>query len=210
MFIIQRLSYYVVGLFLVFSSFTYAQSDWIKKYDEDGLVIYLKGKKTNEYRAEMIVDGPVKACVGLMKDIKEHPKFMGGVKNASVLKEYNQMESLIYCEIDMPFPMSNNEIVSKAKFEVLDKGVVRIILKAEPYLYPKTKLTRLNLADGFWLFEPLAGNKTKVTYQLKFEDSNAPNWIANYFILDGPKKTMFGFAKRVKQAKYKDVIISWL
>jgi ribosome-associated toxin RatA of RatAB toxin-antitoxin module len=190
--------------------FLHGQGDWVKKYDEDGLVIYLKGKKTNEYRAEMIVDAPVIACIGLMRDISEHSKFMGGVKKASVLKEYNQMESLIYCEIDMPFPMSNNEIVTRAKFEVLEKGAVRIILKAEPHLYPKTKLTRLNLADGFWLFEPQVGNKTKVTYQLKFEDSNAPNWLANYFILDGPKKTMTGFAKRVKKDKYKDIVISWL
>lgn len=188
----------------------FGQNEWVKKHDENGLVIYLKGKKTNEYRAEMVVDAPVKSCIGLMRDIEVHSQFMGGVKKAMVLKEYNQTESLIYCEIDMPFPMSNSEIVSKATFELLEKGVVRIVLKAEPLLYPKTKLNRLKLADGFWLFEPLPSNKTKVTYQLKFEDSNAPNWIANYFILDGPKKTMTGFAKRVKQDKYKDVDISWL
>lgn len=185
--------------------------EWKEKYNKNGLEILVRGAKTNEYKATMMVDADLNACIALMQDIDVHPTFMGAVKHAEVVKVYNEKESMIKCILDMPFGMSDQEIVSSANFvKIPNKNSVQINIAAKPNALPKTKLKRLTLADGYWLFEQIGELKTKVTYQLKFEESSAPNWIVNYFVVDGPIKTMSGFSKLVKLAKYSKTKVSWL
>jgi hypothetical protein len=197
-------------LLVLFLQMSAQSASWSKKHDENGLQVFVRGKKTNEYKATLDVDANVSSCVALMQDFKSHIKFMGSVKEIGIVEVKNDLESLFKCTVDMPFPMSDQEIVSTAVFTPISGGGVRIDLKAEPNAIPKGKLKRMKTADGYWLFEKISELKTRVTYQLRFEESNAPNWIVNFFVLDNPVKTMTGFAREVKALKYKNSKISWL
>jgi ribosome-associated toxin RatA of RatAB toxin-antitoxin module len=190
----------------------YAQSNkWLSKYDKDGVQVSVRGEKTNEYKAEVQVNASLKSCIALMQDIDSHTSFMGSIKEISILKQYSDQKFLIRTIIEMPFPMKNQELISEAVFKVIGNNeTVKVELKSRPDALPMGKMKRMNLADGFWLFEKISELKTKITYQLKFDESNAPNWLVNYFVLENPIKTMSGFSKFVLKDKYKKATISWL
>lgn len=193
------------------SALTQSTDSWTRKYDQDGITIWTQGAKTSAYKATVTVDAGIEACVALLQDINEHPRFMGSVKSAKLVKLYNQKESLVYFVIDMPFPMKDMDLVSKASFNYLPKeNKVVVGITAQPEKLPVSSYERMQKADGFWSFQRLKNGKTEVTYQLAFEPSNAPNWIVDYFLLDNPKKIMKGFSLLVTQNKYKDQDIAWI
>ena len=210
----MKSNYFLFFLLLFISSSTlHAQKEegWVTKYDKDGLVIQLRGAKTTEYRAVMTVNADLKSCVALLQDIESHPQFMTTVKSVELLKVYNNKESLVYSVIDMPFPMGDKDLVSKAEFinKPAEKKVI-VKLKSLPTAYPAKDYDRMKTADGQWIFETIGDNKTKVTYQLKFDESNAPNWVVNKFVVDNPKEVLLGFANFVKKPKYKNADIVWM
>ena len=184
---------------------------WVKKYDKAGVIIWTRGVKTTEYKAQVTVDADLEACVALLQDIDSHPKFMGSVRSVKLLKEYNNKESLIYLVIDMPFPMKDKDLVSQAKFDYQpDQNKVIVDISCQPDKAPAASYDRMRKADGHWTFHEAKKGKTQVTYQLAFEETGAPNWIVDYFILDNPKKIMNGFATLVKEPKYSSKNISWM
>ncbi|MCB0645679.1 MAG: hypothetical protein KDC49_03390 [Saprospiraceae bacterium] len=188
-----------------------ASHPWVKKFQKEGVTIWTRGEKTSEYKATMTVDADINACVALLQDIDVHPSFMGSVKSTKLLKTYNNKESLVYFVIDMPFPMKDMDLVSRATFNYLpDKERVVVDINCEPDQAPKTTYERMKKADGFWSFQRQKDGKTHVTYQLAFEPSNAPNWLVEMFLLDNPKKIMSGFAQLVTQTKYKNKDIAWI
>ncbi|HMP28416.1 MAG TPA: hypothetical protein PKD85_02380 [Saprospiraceae bacterium] len=199
-------------ILFIFSLGSNAQETaWLSKYDKNGLRVFVRGKKTNEYKAELQVEAGIQSCLALMQDIDVHTHFMGAVKEIGILKQYTNQHFLLRTIIGMPFPMKDQELISEAIFKVMsNKSSVKVEIKAKPNAIPQGDFKRMNIADGFWLFEKLADNKTKITYQLKFEESNAPNWLVNYFVLDSPIKTMTGFAKHVIKDKYKTMRVEWL
>lgn len=187
------------------------ESNWVNKYNKNGLKVSVRGKKTNEYKAEIVVDAGLNSCLSLMQDVESHTEFMGAVKDIAVLKQYPNQKFLMRTVIGMPFPMKDKELISEAQFKVLqNQKSVKVELAAKPDAHPTGKMERMTIADGFWLFEKMDDLKTKITYQLKFEESNAPNWIVNYFVLDAPIKTLSGFAKFVTKEKYKSGNLKWL
>ena len=199
-------------LLLMISQSTIAQTDsWKKKYDKKGLIIYTRGKHTSEYKAVMNVNADVKSCVALLQDVNEHPKFMGSVKSSKVVKDYSDKDHLVYMIIDMPFLMADRDIVSRADFTYVKKDKkVLVNITSLPDAYPDKDLERMNVADGYWLFEPLGPLLTRVTYQLKFEPAKAPNWLIEYFVLENPKNVMLGFSEMVQNKKYSETTIAWM
>ena len=186
------------------------ESKWVSKYHKNGLKVSIRGEKTNEYKAEMVVDASIHSCLSLMQDVNSHTQFMGAVKDIAVIKQYTDQKFLMRTIIGMPFPMKDKELISEAQFKVLqNKKSVKVEIAAKPHDYPMGKYERMNIADGFWLFEKLDDLKTKITYQLRFEESDAPNWIVNYFVLDSPVKTLLGFSKFVVKDKYKTNSVKW-
>jgi ribosome-associated toxin RatA of RatAB toxin-antitoxin module len=187
------------------------ETKWVSKYNKNGLKVSIRGERTNEYKAEIIVDAGLNSCLSLMQDVDSHTQFMGAVKTIAILKQYPNQKFLMRTVIGMPFPMKDKELISEAQFKVLpNQKSVKVELAAKPYAHPVGKMDRMTVADGFWLFEKIDDLKTKITYQLKFEESNAPNWIVNYFVLDTPVKTLSGFAKFVTKEKYKSGTVKWL
>jgi ribosome-associated toxin RatA of RatAB toxin-antitoxin module len=199
--------------FLIIFSFLLSAQEtaWLNKYDKNGLQVSVRGKKTNEYKAEIIVNANLQSCLALMQDLDVHTNFMGAVEEISVITQYSDQHYLLKSVIGMPFPMKDQELVSEAKFKVLGQGnSVKVEIKAKPNAIPQGTLKRMTVADGFWLFEKIGESKTKITYQLKFEESNAPNWLVNHFVLDSPIKTLEGFSKYVVKEKYKGSKVAWL
>ena len=62
----------------------------------------------------------------------------------------------------------------------------------------KEDLVRIPSIKGYWLFEKLGAQKTKITYQvLANPGGSIPSWIANAGTVDSPFNTLKSLRKRL-------------
>lgn len=184
--------------------------EWEEEYNKDGITISTTGEGIKTFKVETTVEAPINACISLMQDITNQPKYLASVASVEMDKKVSDMDYYLYYVIDLPFPYKDRDIYTRASFEVKKDNSVDLILISHPDEYPDKDRVRMKVADGFWKFIPEGENKTKILYQFKSDPTGVPAWIVNQFITDSPLESIKGFKKWVLKKEYWTKEISWL
>lgn len=199
----------------IFLSLTFgllqAQDGWTKEYDKKGIVMLTSdGPGIKAFKGIMTVDAPIHACINLLQDVKHQPEYLHSVKTAKTVSIKSEKDSYLYYTLDLPFPYKDRDIYTRATFVVKQDGAVECQMKSEPTAYPETKCVRMEVADGYWRFEPVSTNKTKIVYEFKSDPKGISAWMVNKFLTDGPVETLSNFRSWVSKGEYANKSVAWL
>jgi hypothetical protein len=201
---IKKITFIALGILLL-SSFS-VTSDWSKRHDKDGLQVYTRTDTDGlkEFKAVTTVSYSVDALVALIDDYGNHKNWMSNVNECKFLKGNPKTTKYLYYEMYLPWPLSNRDIVSKSTYVKYKDGSIRLKISAASGIHPETKHVRIKNGVGYWLFQPLGNEKTKITYQYKVDPVGIPSSVVGWFLVDGPVDTINGMTKQLSKSKYKN------
>lgn len=172
-----------------------ATDKWELAKNGDNVTVYTRqyaGAEIKEFKAITTVTAKMSSLTALIENINDYPSWQANIASAKLLKQVNQNEQYIYYTTDVPWPVTDRDIVIHSKKSVSSKGVVTYTLKSSPnYIKEKEEFLRIRDAKGGWQFIPKEGGKIKVVYQFYGDPAGSiPNWLINTFIVDGPHETL--------------------
>lgn len=210
---ISKHSSATVGLFLIIGFtpvnkiHTPAQStEWELSKDNNDIKVYTRqyeGSKIKEFMAVTTVTAKMESLEALIDNVSDYPNWQANLETAKILKQVNQNEQYIYYTTDVPWPITDRDIVVHSKKTVNKKGTVTYTISSSPdYIKENDDFMRVRDAKGKWQFIPQKDGKIMVIDQFYANPAGSiPNWIINLFIVDGPYKTLTNLKKVVEQEK---------
>jgi START domain. len=195
---------------------SYAADDgWEKIGESEGIVGYTRPttrSSVDEIKAVGIVDAPIAVVEAVIRDVSVMPEYIFMCKEAFMINTADMRSRgdiiYLYGVTDLPFPVSDRDVVSKAFWSV-DKETGTIYCHAEgiktTYKQNK-KVIRMPLSVIDCTLIPNGTDKTKVIYQvLSDPGGELPSFLVNILTNDYGIKTIAGLRQMVKKDKYKNI-----
>ncbi|MGK0363339.1 MAG: hypothetical protein ACI85O_000384 [Saprospiraceae bacterium] len=186
---------------------TLAQTDWKLKKSEDGIEVYVRntpGTDLSEFKGITILDCDTETVFNVFRDFGNWTNWSYKLAKIDVLKKESPVEFFVYCEVEMPWPMDNRDMITHirmTKNKLTGEG--RVILESIADYVPENEgKVRLKDGQGFYQLNPTEDGKTEIIYQYSTNPEGIPTWVVNLFITDSPFATLKGMREEVKKAKY--------
>lgn len=173
---------------LLLSSILAADAEYEKVTETDGVTIEqraMPASKFVELRFTTLTDKtPRSLCDAAFGDGKFDPK-EPDLKSRTIVQE-SADERVTYEQITPPI-VSNRDYVVRAR-RLVEGASCRMTFEAANELGPKSPdgWVRVSKLRGYWLFEPVEGGKTKLTYVV-FTD---PGGSIPAFLVEGNRKKL--------------------
>ena len=108
----------------------------------------------------------------------------------------------MYFEIKSPWPLENRDMLIFEKTVITNKGTKIFLNGKADYIPQKKGIVRIKYITGYWKFLPLENNTVYVEYRFSADPGiNAPKWLINLFIVEGPYKTLMNLKSIVEHKK---------
>lgn len=171
------------------------QDEWKLAKNKDGILVYTRqqtGKKIKEFKAIVKIKTSMSKLITLIEDIEKYPEWQSDISKSYTIKKLSSTERYIYYALDVPWPISDRDVVTHVKKTTYKSGKVVFSLTSKPtYIKEKEGFIRIKDAFGTWTFTPIENGYIKVVYQSYGDPAGSiPTGIINSFIIDGPYKTM--------------------
>jgi ribosome-associated toxin RatA of RatAB toxin-antitoxin module len=178
-------------------------TDWVLQKNENGIAVYTRyaqGTHIKEVRVVNVVESSLSGLVALLLDVKNYPNWIYACSEASVLKEINSLEQYQYQVTDVPWPVSDRDVVSH--FKLQQDSITKIVTAmntAKPeYIPKKDDRVRVQHFQSNYKFTPLPDGKVKVEFELYVDPGgNVPDWLINSNIVTAPYKTTLALIKQL-------------
>ena len=93
----------------------------------------------------------------------------------------------LYQVTDLPFPIRSRDVIFHVMVTYNQDRSVLVSLQAKPQRLEETRYVRITDAFGYYLFQPLAENRTRMTWQLYVDPAGSlPAWVVNSMLTEIP------------------------
>lgn len=144
-------------------------SEWHVESLDDGIQTSTQTVEGSPYKAArhvVEIDAGVNKVLMAFGDGSSCVAWLVVCKQSRIIERISESEYVGYAVIDMPWPVSNRDLVFRS---TVDRkalgGAVELTQVAEPLSYPPTKLVRM-VSRATYLIEPLDGNRSRLTYTI--------------------------------------------
>lgn len=176
-----------------------AEYPWELKKDEDGIQAFVRkveGSSILEYKGVVTVDASLEDAVSFFEDDTRTTEWFHNCTEFRVLKAESPDQKILYSVIEMPWPVSDRDVVfRRIRTKDAVTGVVRYENSALPEDYPEQKgKVRMPYLKGSWSFVPHPGGGTEITYQEHSEvGGHIPDWLVNKLAVNIPFNSLAHF-----------------
>lgn len=179
-------------------------TEWKLEKTGNDIKVYTRkseGSNIKEFKAVTTVTANMELLEKLIENVSDYPNWQTNIATAKTLKQVNKTEQYIYYTTDIPWPITDRDIVIYSEKTVSADGIITYNLVSKPdYLEKKDDFLRIKNAKGSWQFTPQGNNKIEVIYQFYGDPAGSiPGWIINMFIVDGPYTTLTNLKNKVEK-----------
>jgi hypothetical protein len=212
-----------VGMLLLLFALLPAEN-WKLAKERDGIAVYtrqVEGSPFLAFKGVTVAEGSVDALVGILYDTPMAPSWLYPCDFAMTLEEVRFEENYVFHIYDLPFPVSNRQLILHSTLSSTEQGV-RLDMHEVNTLCDEQQsdrcrkvkgsdLIRIKRSRGHYLFIPLDAKRTKVIWQHHIEPGGSiPGWLANVLVVDIPYNSLSGLRELVKEKKYRSMTIEKL
>jgi hypothetical protein len=179
-------------------------TDWKLEKTGEGISIYTReyaGSELKEFKAITVLNTDLALLETTIDNVEDYPSWQANIATAKILKQINKAEQIIYYTSDLPWPISDRDIIIYSKKTVKTDGTILFTLTGKPeYVTEKEGYLRMKIANGSWQLKPLGKSKIELTYLFYGDPAGSiPNSVINMFIVDGPYTTFSNLKKKVEK-----------
>ncbi|KAA3438385.1 START domain-containing protein [Rufibacter hautae] len=182
----------------------WAQSKWELQKNEDGIEVYTRQGADNNFKEIRVVcelPGTASQLVDLLKDVAHHSDWVYLNKKTELLKRKSENRLIYYTLADMPWPLTDRDMVVEAAFSPIKNNQAHVEVKSiQNFLPQKKEFIRIPSSLAVWEITPASGGNIKVDYTFKVNPGGSvPAWLVNTTVAIGPLKTFQRLRKTLVQ-----------
>ncbi len=188
------------------TTFSYSTNEtyyWHLEKNENGIKVYsrpMKGFDFREVRVVNKVKSTLAAIVAVIFDTKNYPKWVYGCSGTSTLKTLNDQEIYNYQVTDLPWPLSDRDVVSH--FKVFQDPSTLIVTFSKTgmsdYIPDKEGMVRVQHFQSITVLTPLPGDSVQIELEMHLDASgNIPDWVVNDNMVAAPYNSTMSMLKRI-------------
>ena len=165
--------------------------DWSLDKQKNGIDVYTRpvaDSGIKEFKGVAEVAAGVAVILAVLRDSDRFKTWFPNTSESSLLGREDDV-SYQYSVMTAPWPVSDRDnILRSVSTHNNETGVVVITLNAVPDYHPEAEgRVRVQRARGSWKLEPLAANRTNVTFTMHLEPGGGiPQWLINTRIVATP------------------------
>ncbi len=179
--------------FITATTVSAKNGDWELEKNETGIKVYtrtIEGEDIREFKATVLLDAPVKKVADIILDINNYASWYPQISEAKIIKKIHSNEYYVYNVIDLPWPTSDRDGVSKMNITITEAATT-IKIEAINGIKPKNPdYVRITKSYGYWKLTK-QGTKTSLHFQYFANPGGSlPDWVINMYIVDNPFETL--------------------
>jgi len=185
-----------------------AQVNWDLKKDKDDIKVYTGNSPNSSFKSvkvTTVLTGTLSQLTALLLDVDAHKDWVYSTKYSYLVKQLSPSEQIYYSEIDLPWPLSNREIVVRMDIlqDPISKVMVVRIENADNSIEVKSGTVRVPASSVTWKVTPLDKNSLSIEYYGQADPGGTvPAWAANSFCTKGPFETFRNLRKLISSPVY--------
>lgn len=176
---------------VLWSAPTFANESWSLDKQETGIDVYtrpVEGSGIKEFKAIAELDADLPSILVVLRDSDRFKDWFPNTPESKLLSREGKI-SHQYSVMDAPWPVGDRDNVFRVVFDRDEAtDVVELSISADPGYYPEQPgRIRVQTARGSWRLEPIAPEKTRVTFRMHLEPGGGiPKWLVNARVVDTP------------------------
>ena len=193
--------------------------EWEQKRDRDGIQVYTSVVPDSPYKAVrgvMTIKGDAAALVALVNDLPRCPDWADLCKESVSLERLSDTEQIVHIHNDIPFPVSDRDVVARMKWSRSEEGRITMhsvaLMEEDSHRYqePKSKAVRIYQAVTQWHFTPLEDGEVMVENFAHINPNGpTPAWLTNLLLVSSPFKTMQSMRDIVEAGDYSEAELTF-
>jgi hypothetical protein len=208
-------------LALVFTLWIWAisahgQTEWDLKTEKQGLKVYTRTYPDSRFKAikvELELEATLSQLVAVVLDVNTGAEWVYATKTSVLLKQVSPAELYYYCEVRLPWPISNRDFIARLK--VNQDPATRVVTIDGPtiadFVPVKKDIIRVKRSEGKWVITPVGRNHIRVEYTLRTDPGgDIPAWLFNLFVAKGPVESFQNLQVQLKKPEYANVHLPFI
>ena len=179
--------------------------DWQLHTEDDGIKVYTRiqqNERFKEVRIKLEIQAPIDKVRKVLNDVPSYSNWVYKCINPKRLETISSRAFYYYVETDMPFPISNRDLIvfSQMEEDQDTQGIISNSVGVSDYIPEKEDIVRIPFFQSQWKIFPIENGKLAIDYQVKTDPGgNIPPWLINWAVTIGPMQTMKDFRATVEQ-----------
>lgn len=177
---------------------------WALVRDRDGIAVHtrpVEGSGILEFKGTGLVAASVDSVRAVLRNVDDFEHWFPNTSESRLLAREDDVQ-FQYTVIDAPWPVSDRDNVFRSETEHDPAtGIVRVAVTAAPDRVPEQPdRVRVRHARGQWLLEPVAPDRTRVTFTMHLEPGGGvPQWLLNSQVVETPFKALANLRTRLAE-----------
>ena len=206
----KQIALFTFGLFILTFGANAQNENWTTKVSQVGntKVQYFisqqdspKGEPTQtiEYVVSRVLEADIDACLEVLKTPSNYMNIFDFTEKSELIEQISENEWFVYFYIDSPWPLPNQDQVSKFTLESNGNSAT-IRSTSTPDKISRTDVTRAIMADFDYFLVKMNDGLLEITIKAKFQPTTAaPHFLINIWFPDGPANMIDRIAKLAKK-----------
>lgn len=201
-------TYYGRGLIIILFLITFRDvlgQEWSFVKEEEGISIYHRiepGTSLKAYKGVTVLSEKLEDVSDLLVDFEAYNQWVDDISGMKTLKKTGDTLFVYFLEYDLPWPVTNRDLIAEASIRDNEDHTVRTIYSRCLYdfLPENDGVVRIKNFWQRWTLIRKGGNQTELILE-GFTDpaGSIPDWIYNMVILRTPYDVISGVREELSQ-----------
>jgi hypothetical protein len=200
---------FTVSLLFVLNFIDANASEWQPEIKKNGIDAYsrvIDGTDILEIRAITVVDARMEVIAEVLRDIPANVEWRPKCVECRLLERYNRNSMTTYTRIDLPWPVSDRDVVIKADTSInLNTGRVVVSLGSVNHYKAPQPNGNVRITEFYsqYYLEYINREQTGIIFTTRVNPAGRiPTFLVNMFNKRFAYEEMLGLTKMVKKQKY--------
>jgi len=199
----------ILVLLFVLNIFAVSASEWQPEIKKNGIDAYsrvIEGTDILEIRAITVVDARMEVIAEVLRDIPANVEWRPKCVECRLLEHHNRNAMTTYTRIDLPWPVSDRDVVIKADTSInLNTGRVVVSLGSVDHHLAPPPNGNVRITEFFsqYYLEYINREQTGIIFTTRVNPAGSiPTFLVNMFNKRFAYEEMLGLINMVKKEKY--------
>lgn len=194
-----------------------SEAPWRLDRDRDGIQIYTRAVEGSDFRAirgETRIRGRLSSVVALLQDMSFWPKLNKIISTASVHQQLSETESLVYLQMNMPWPVSDRDVLNRRQVRQDERTMVVELTEAattSATLPIDSRYVRIVRSRQSWTLTPSRDGTVQVAW-VTHTDPNGPipASVVNLLSVGAPFESLTTMRNAIEGGRYQDASLRYI
>ncbi len=199
------LSINLISIFLLFGgvSIGTSTSDWDLITEDASTKVYTRRSSTSNLKEIRIVtqfNSDIATLKEVLTDVDGYPSWVFKCMGSKKIATINDNEFHYYLMTDMPYPVSNRDLVVHTKNWKKNNQYFSKSVAAPEFISKKQGMVRVPKFSSAWEVTPISDQTIQIEYEASTDPGGyLPGWVVNLGITKGPINTMQSLKQEVER-----------